>query len=74
MKIRDFVYIDIDKLYSLYSQTFEGIAEKVVQSYIDRLTSKDFQKGAPLGGASIEKQAEELSSRTESRVLHDHNV
>lgn len=70
--IRDFIYLDVDRLYSLYSQAFQGVADRIVQSYIDRLTSTDTQKGGAFAGSIAEAQTEETSRRTESKVLHDH--
>ena len=71
IKVRDFIYVDVDKLYSLYSQVFEGVSEKIVQSYIDSLTSKDVPSRFSLGD-KIEEQAIELSNRKESKILYDH--
>ncbi len=72
MIVRDFIYVDGDRLYSLYSQVFEGVAERIIQSYIDELTSTDTQKASPLGGASAATQVAEASRRTENRLLYDH--
>lgn len=30
--IRDFIYVDLDRLYSVYSQVFEGVVETIVKS------------------------------------------
>ncbi len=70
--IRDFIYVDVDRLYSLYSQVFEGVAEQIFQSYIDSLISKDKQKGFPLLGNSAEEEVTEVSRRTENKILYDH--
>lgn len=70
--IRDFIYVDIERLYSLYSQLFEGVADQIVQSYMDEATSKKSQKGSILKGEDIEKQVAEMSRRTENKFLHDH--
>jgi hypothetical protein len=70
--LRDFVYLDGDRLHSLYSQAFEGVAEKIVQSYFDGLTNLSTQKGVPLTGSALTTEVAEVSQRTENRVLHDH--
>ena len=70
--IRDFIYVDVERLYSLYSQVFEGVADQIVQSYMDASSTTDTQKGALLKGGSIEAQVAEASRRTESKFLHDH--
>jgi hypothetical protein len=70
-RIRDFIYLDVDRLYSLYSQLFEGVAGEIIQSVVNSAASSDSQKGAPLSGLSVETQVAEVSRRTESRFLHD---
>ncbi len=70
--IRDFIYVDVDRLYSLYSQVFEGVAEKIVQSYMDSSAKLDQQKGSIASGSATEAQVAELSSTTESKILYDH--
>lgn len=69
--VKDFLYLDIDRLYSLYSQVFEGIVEQIVHSFENSLGHSDNQKGAFLSGSSIEAQVAEVSRRTESRFLYD---
>jgi hypothetical protein len=70
--VRDFIYLDADRLYSLYSQVYEGVAEQIVQSYITELTTSDSQRSSPLAGSSAATQAAEVSGRTENRLLYDH--
>lgn len=70
--LRDFIYLDVDWLYSLYSQVFEGIAEKIVQSYLDGLQSIDTQKPRPLSGKDLQTGVSEFTSRTENKILYDH--
>lgn len=72
-KLRDFIYLDIERLYSLYSQVFEGVADRIVQSYIDSLESKDSSKKTPfLQDSDIETKVIEVSRRTENKFLYDH--
>lgn len=70
--VRDFIYVDVERLYSLYSQVFEGVADQIIQSYVDGVLSRDFQKGPILQGSSIEAQVAEVSRRTENKFLYDH--
>ena len=35
--IKNFIYLDKDRLNSLYSQTFEGVAEAIVNSYVNSM-------------------------------------
>lgn len=71
-KIRDFIYLDGDKLYSLYSQVNEGLANQIVQS---KLKGEQQQKSqeSPVGeGGSVESLYSDLIHSTESKVLHDY--
>src|SRR5687767_786300 len=70
--IRDFIYVDVERLYSLYSQVFEGVANQIIQSYIDASSTMNSQKGSPLSGASVEAKVAEMSRRTENKFLYDH--
>ncbi len=71
--IRDFIYLDIERLYSLYSQVFEGVADQIIQSYIDTLQSTDTQRTDPfLQASDIETKVVEVSRRTENKFLYDH--
>ncbi len=69
--IREFIYLDVPKLFSLYSQVFEGLSEKIVEEHINQIITGETQK-------SLIKQAEsdsktlEASRRIESGILHDH--
>jgi len=69
--IRDFIYVDNDRLYSFYSQAFEGVADRVVQSYIELLTSQNTQSSTGQSG-SLEARIAEASLKTESKFLYDH--
>ena len=42
--IRDFIYMDKDRLYSLYSQAFEGVIEAFIESYSNSLQSEENNK------------------------------
>jgi len=70
--VRDFIYLDVEQLYSLYSQAFEGVADQIVESSLGQLETEESKKGPPLSGTSIEQRVAEASLRTESKVLHDY--
>ena len=71
--VRDFIYLDVEKLYSLYSQVFEGVADRIVQSYIDSLELKEApRKTLLLRDSDVETKVIEVSRRTENRFLYDH--
>ena len=69
--VREFIYVDVPKLYSIYSQVFEGITDKIVEERINQEITGRVQESI-LKQASAESQALEASRRTESIVLHDH--
>lgn len=72
-RIREFIYLDIEKLYSLYSQVFEGVADQILQSYEDEMQATDTQRREPnLEASDIETRIVEVSRRTENRFLLDH--
>lgn len=70
--IRDFIYVDADRLYSLYSQVFEGVANSIIESYLAGNTALEEQKGKPFHGSSHSEQLVETSQRTENKSLYDH--
>lgn len=73
IQIRDFIYLDVEKLYSLYSQVFEGVADRIIQSYIGSLQSTESSKGRPfLPESDSETQVVEVSRRTENKFLYDY--
>ena len=72
-KIRDFIYLDVERLYSLYSQVFEGVADRIIQSYIDSLQQTDSSKRVPfLQESDIKTKVVEVSRRTENKFLYDY--
>ncbi len=70
--IRDFIYVDVERLYSLYSQVFEGVADQIIQSYIDASTSMNSQRDSLLKGGTVEARVAEMSRKTENKFLYDH--
>jgi hypothetical protein len=69
--IREFIYLDVAKLYSLYSQVFEGITSQITDEKLSQLVTGDSQ-GSILMQATAESKAVEASRRIENRILHDH--
>lgn len=72
MTLKDFVYLDVERLYSLYSQVFEGVVEQIVQSFENSMASASESKGIPFSGNKAEAYVAELSRRTENKFLYDH--
>lgn len=69
--IKNFIYLDKDRLNSLYSQTFEGVAEAIVNSYVNSMDSSN-KENKPLLGQTLEEKVGELSTKTENKILYDH--
>lgn len=69
--IKNFIYLDKDRLNSLYSQTFEGVAEAIVNSYVNSMDSSN-KENKPLLGETLEEKVGELSTKTENKILYDH--
>jgi hypothetical protein len=70
--IRDFVYLDADRLNSLYSQVFEGVAEEIIKSRLYGELEKNSQKGEITKGQIAEAQFSEVKQTTENKVLYDY--
>lgn len=70
--IRDFIYLDGDRLNSLYSQVFEGVAEEIVKAKLHGEIQKDTQSGGITKGQIAEAQFSEFQQSTESKVLYDY--
>ena len=67
--IRNFIYLDNDKMNSLYSQVFEGVAEAIIESYFGESHNKEEQKSL---GKTLEEKVGEVSGISTNKVLHDH--
>lgn len=69
--IRSFIYMDSDRLVSLYSQVFEGVAEAIVQSYY---STKEMQEENinRIQAKTMQEKLGEYSTKTENKVLNDH--
>ena len=50
--IRNFVYLDSEKLRSLSSQLFEGVTDSVLKAEADETTAEESQKG-PVGSGQV---------------------
>lgn len=70
--IRDFIYLDADRLYSLYSQISEGVADLIIKSFESNQIQTERPKALSLTSKSLEEQVGEASRRTENTILHDY--
>lgn len=63
--LKDFIFIDKDRLYSLYSQLFEGVAESMMlSSFVDKEDDKKER--------NLEQKLIEASFKSKNIVLFDH--
>lgn len=65
MALRDFIYIDKNRMYSLYSQLFEGVVESLVKSV--SYSSEEQKKEK-----KIEETIIDASEKVQNVVLFDH--
>lgn len=70
MKIRDFIYLDSDRMYSLYSQVFEGVAEHVTKTFVNKYTTDILAKKV-LNNGEARSSTEESLSEIESKIMYD---
>lgn len=70
--IKNFVYIDEYKMYSLSSQLFAGITESLVEDSINGTTSNEEQKGPFASGEKLVKAITNEARVTQRRSLNDY--
>ncbi|EPW7001993.1 DUF6414 family protein [Vibrio parahaemolyticus] len=72
--IKNFIYLDEQKLYSFSSQLFEGITDYVLnEEFLDKSTEKSSKDGTPITSSQvIANVIRETSRTTEKKFLHDH--
>ena len=68
--IRDFLYLDVDRLYSLTSQLEGGLLDRLTQSSGSNKASRDVHRTALKGEESGTEVASTLET-IESRIVHD---
>lgn len=70
--VRDFLYLDANRLHSLYSQLFKGLPEQIIHSYGGERTSKEGTEDAVGAGRRVDVEVAEATLKTENRVLLDY--
>lgn len=65
MALRDFIYIDNNRLYSLYSQLYEGVVESLVESISYSSENQRTEK-------KLEETIIDASVKTQNVILYDH--
>lgn len=69
--IKNFIYLDEQKLYSFSSQLFEGVTEYYLDQQVVEESEEDTQKGKLTSGRAIANAVKEASSSTSKKFLHD---
>lgn len=72
-KIKSFVYLDSNKMYSISSQLFEGLTEYIVSSEKKIEVDKTEQKGNIGSGRLMADIMEINISKSEKKFLHDYS-
>lgn len=71
-RIRDFIYVDENRLYSFYSQLNKGIAQQIFESYVHRESATTAQANPEFQDEVTESSRSKASQRTESTILYDY--
>ncbi|MEQ3438918.1 DUF6414 family protein [Stenotrophomonas maltophilia] len=71
--IRNFIYLDEDKMYSLSSQLFEGVTEYVLNESFSEKSESEDQKGPVGSGRVLGDILRSGDRRTEKKFLNDYS-
>lgn len=71
-KIKSFIYLDEEKMYSISSQLFEGLTEYILSDNKDSLEHNDTQKGSFASGRVMGEILTHQQGSSEKRFLHDY--
>lgn len=71
--IKNFIYLDEEKMYSLSSQIFEGITEYVLNESVTSNQDSESQKGPVGSGKILADVIISTSKATEKKFFHDHS-
>lgn len=72
-KIKSFIYLDSNKMYSISSQLFEGLTEYIVSSEKKTEVESTEQKGTIGSGKLMADIMESNMSKSEKKFLHDYS-
>lgn len=70
--IKNFIYLDEQKLFSFSSQLFEGVTEYLLSQHSTEHTEEEHQKGTIASGRAIADAVKEASQSTTKKFLHDY--
>ena len=71
-KLRQFIYLDEYKIYSLYSQVFEGFTDHIVRYSEAESVDEERQRGPRESGQFLMDLTSEKTGQQEKRFLHDY--
>ena len=71
-KMNLYVYMDTDKVLSLYSQINGGVVQNVISEISNKKTDVENQKAVRGSGLKLAKELEEFDKKIASKHLHDH--
>lgn len=71
MKLKSFIYLDEQKMYSLSSQLFEGITQYIMKEEADTVEEEHSQKGEFLSGRLMADMILQKNAKSEMKYLHD---
>jgi hypothetical protein len=69
--IKNFIYLDEEKMYSLSSQIFEGVTEYVLNEKSSESENSESQKGAVGSGNILGDILRQVDKKIEKRVFSD---
>ena len=72
-KIKSFIYLDENKMYSISSQLFEGLTEYILKDKVESSMEEDSQKGN-IGSGRVMREILQINrGSSEKRFLHDYS-
>lgn len=71
-KIKSFIYLDENKMYSISSQLFEGLTEYTLKGNIESTKEEDNQKGNFGSGRVMSQILKSERTESEKKFLHDY--
>ena len=70
--LRNYIYIDTEKLYSFSSQVFSGVTKELVSTSTSMENKGEEQKGVVGSGRKLVDFIETANSSVETKYLHDY--
>lgn len=73
MKLKNFIYLDKDKMYSISSQMFEGITQELLKEEAQENAETETQDGPRFSGKVLADVVKNTTKSTEKKFLHDYS-